>query len=307
MKNTKKTPPIFILILLTLFVVVFVFFLYTFLHEMGHVLAGWLFGQSLTEFDLSFWDLSAHVGLAGGELAPSQLAFRSAAGTLLPLLTWVIFISLVPRRGSFLLEGLKLLASMLVIHTLLTWIFLPIVFKSGNAPPDDVTKFLIYSQMPPLLLSALSILFYAGGWMLFLSRIDGLRNEFLIFKQTDLNDLYAGTRRTIPVLSAILVIFVFLTIGANLDAGRNSADRFSPPQDFPPVLILPNRFTDLPWTKTRMWASLYPSETSIQPILISVWLDRREQALSFYMGKATTRRRMAGCGKKVCRRAPTIW
>ena len=255
MKNTKKTPPIFILILLTLFVVVFVFFLYTFLHEMGHVLAGWLFGQSLTEFDLSFWDLSAHVGLAGGELAPSQLAFRSAAGTLLPLLTWVIFISLVPRRGSFLLEGLKLLASMLVIHTLLTWIFLPIVFKSGNAPPDDVTKFLIYSQMPPLLLSALSILFYAGGWMLFLSRIDGLRNEFLIFKQTDLNDLYAGTRRTIPVLSAILVIFVFLTIGANLDARRNSADRFSPPQDFETV------------SEIDLSSRPYPSESIYQFIL----------------------------------------
>ncbi len=54
------------MILVILFVTLFVFFLYTFLHEAGHVLAGWLFGQSLTEFDASFWDLSAHVGLTGG-------------------------------------------------------------------------------------------------------------------------------------------------------------------------------------------------------------------------------------------------
>ena len=235
MKTTKHPSPVPVLIVMALFVIVVIFFLYTFLHVAGHALVGRFFGQSLTEFDLSFWDLSAHVGLAGGVLSPSQLAFRSAAGILLPLLIWAIFISLMPRKGTFILEELKLLSSMLVINTLLAWIILPLLFMSGNAPADDVAKFLVYSQMPPLLLSGMAILFYAGGWMLFLTKIDGLRNEFLIFRTADVHLLYAGTRTTIPIMAGILAIFVFLTVGANLDAARNSADRFSPPQDFEKV------------------------------------------------------------------------
>lgn len=232
MNSTRHPSPVFILVLMTLFVILFVFFLYTFLHEAGHALAGWLFGQSLTEFDLSFWDLSAHVGLTGGELTPGQLAFRSVAATLLPLFTWAVFISLVPRKGSFILEELKLVSSMLVINTLLAWIFLPVLFMSGSAPSDDVTNFLIYSQMPPLLLSGMAVMMYAGCWMLFLSRIDGLRNEFLMFKTTDPHYLYAGTRTTIPIMAGILAVCVFLTVGVNNAAAKNSADRFSPPQDF---------------------------------------------------------------------------
>jgi hypothetical protein len=60
MTQTKSAAPL-ILMALMLFVVLFVFFTYTFLHESGHVLTGWLFGQTLAEFDVSFWDFSAHV------------------------------------------------------------------------------------------------------------------------------------------------------------------------------------------------------------------------------------------------------
>ncbi len=69
-----RDPSLFISITVTLFVALFVFFMYTFLHEAGHALIGLLFGQSLTEFDVSFWDFSADVGMAGGELIQSQLA-----------------------------------------------------------------------------------------------------------------------------------------------------------------------------------------------------------------------------------------
>jgi hypothetical protein len=56
MKTTRNAASILNIVSLLLFVTIFVFFLYTFLHEAGHALAGWLFGQSLTEFDASFWD-----------------------------------------------------------------------------------------------------------------------------------------------------------------------------------------------------------------------------------------------------------
>src|SRR5690349_24470715 len=95
---TRTLSARFQLILIVLFVVLFVLFIYTFLHEAGHAIIGLLFGQSLTEFSVKFWDLSAHVGMTGGDLTQSQLAIQAIAGVSLPFLIWSIFMSLVPRK-----------------------------------------------------------------------------------------------------------------------------------------------------------------------------------------------------------------
>jgi hypothetical protein len=220
------------IVLLILFVTVFVFFLYTFLHEAGHALAGWLFGQSLTEFDVSFWDLSAHVGLSGGDLTQMQLAIQSAAGMLLPLLVWAIFIRLVPRKGSFILETLKLLASMVVVNTLLVWILFPILFLFGKAPSDDVMNFLDYSRMPPLLLSFTALVLYANCWMFFLSRIDGFRNELRMFSTTEITELDSATRWTIGIMTGIMASCAVLAFALNGLAGGNPLGRFSAPPGY---------------------------------------------------------------------------
>jgi hypothetical protein len=87
--NTKIfSSSTLILICWSSFIVLFVFFLYAFLHEAGHAIIGLLLRQSLTEFNISFWNFGAHVGMAGGELTKIQLAIRSAAGATLPLLIW---------------------------------------------------------------------------------------------------------------------------------------------------------------------------------------------------------------------------
>jgi hypothetical protein len=221
-------------ILIGLFVLLFVFFHYTFLHEAGHTLVGLIFGQSLTEFDISFWDLSAHVDLAGADLTQTQLAIRSAAGASLPLLIWAIFISLVPRKGNFTLETLKLTSSMLVINTLLVWIILPVLFIVGKAPSDDVTNFLIFSQMRPLFLSLIAITLYTGGWVLFLSKTNGLRNEFLMFSTAESGQLKYGTRM-ISTMAGIMMFCAILAIAINASAAKNPSARFSPPQDFVPI------------------------------------------------------------------------
>ena len=67
MKKTRIVTPVPSLI--TLFVLMFVFFMYTFLHEAGHAIACLLFGQSITEFDVSFWDLI----LASQARTPSRI------------------------------------------------------------------------------------------------------------------------------------------------------------------------------------------------------------------------------------------
>jgi hypothetical protein len=187
--------------------------------------------------------------MVGGTLTRSQLALRSAAGTILPIFFWTIFISVTPRKASFLLETLKLISSMAVLNTLLTWIVLPILFLFGKAPSDDVTNFLRYSQMPPLLLLFIASSLYVGGWMLFLSKIDGLRNEFMLFRTTNPDVLLAGARQIIPGIAGIMTVCLIIVFTLNTSASKNLLNKFSPPQDFEPVAQI-----DL---STRA----YPSET----------------------------------------------
>ena len=218
---------------LLLFILLFVFFFYTFLHEGGHALAGQLFGQTLTEFDVSFWDFSAQVGMAGGELTPSQLAVQAVAGVSLPLLVWAIFIHIAPRKASFALEALKLISSMAVLNTLLAWIVIPVLYVFGKSPPsDDVTHFLRYSQMVPLLLTLIALVVYTGGWVYFLSRTEEWRNGFLLFRRIDSQALTKGSRAIIPVMTGILIFSVSCALLLDYVAVHNSSHTFFPPQDF---------------------------------------------------------------------------
>ncbi len=270
-----KTSSLLILIALILFVALFVFFIYTFLHESGHAITGALFGQSLTEFDVSFWDLSAHVGMAGGALTESQLAVQAVAGAGLPLIVWAAFISLVPRKASFMLEALKFISSMAVVNTLLVWIVLPILFMLQSAPPDDVTNFLRHNQMPPLLLTFTASVLYAGGWILFLSKIDGLRNELLLFSTTGHNQLTAGTRKTIPAMAGIIGVCVISAIALNTSADKHLIDSFSPPKDFVTVAQL------------DLSKQAYPSETLTQfkldePTTVGVFIIVKEINTTYF-------------------------
>lgn len=71
--SRSKYRLVLTLIFLSLFTLVFALFVYAFLHEAGHALTGFLFGQKLSGFhiDLLTWD--AHVGMVG-RLTQSQRA-----------------------------------------------------------------------------------------------------------------------------------------------------------------------------------------------------------------------------------------
>lgn len=201
-----------------------VFSVYTFLHESGHTLVGLAFGQTLTAFSTTFWDLSAHVQLVG-ELSAAQQAQQSAAGVALPLLVWAIFMSLVPRKGSFNLELFKLVASMGVVNTLLVWMVIPLLDLWGNAPAnDDVTHFLRASALSPLLVTTVATLLYLLGWVLFIAKSRGLAQ----FRQL------AGMERTGPAALTMLAVtaVVFLsTFSINMAATQNGSLRLSPPSN----------------------------------------------------------------------------
>ena len=89
--------------------------------------------------------------------------------------------------------------------------------------------------MPPLLLTLIAIVLYIGGWLLFFSKIDGFRNEFLLFNTIEHERLVAGTKMTIPVMTSIMTFCVIAVFTLNTSAAKNSLNKFSPPQDFEPV------------------------------------------------------------------------
>ena len=199
---------------LFLVLALFCLFLYTFLHEGGHALAGALAGAKLTGFNINFLDFSAHVSLTG-ELSRSEKAVNAAAGVGLPLAVWLAFILAVPKRTNFALECIKLAGTMMFLSTLLAWVILPLVYVSGEFPSDDVTDFLIHSGAAPLGVTVAALGAYAGGWLLFVRKIDGLRHEAgqLRGPQAELFD--PEVRATLWICLGIVLAGLLITFAAN--------------------------------------------------------------------------------------------
>ena len=195
---------------------------YTFVHEAGHTLVGLAYGQTLTAFSTTFWDLSAHVRLVG-ELTAAQQALQSVAGAALPLLVWAVFMSLVPRKARFSLELVKLVASMGVVNTLLVWMVIPVLDLWGRAPVnDDVTHFLRASELPPLLVTAVAASLYALGWVLFITKSRGLAQ----FRQLEAME---KTATAAFMMFAVTAVVLLSTLSINTVATQNGANRLSPP------------------------------------------------------------------------------
>jgi hypothetical protein len=214
------------------FTLCFVLVVYTLTHEAGHAIVGLLFGQTLTAFKVNFLTLSAYVELVG-ELTQAQRAVQSIAGVALPLVIWLIFISCVPRRSALLVEMLKCIASVAVLSTLLAWMVLPVLYRLGQAPGDDVSNFLGYSGMEPLLLSFGALALYCGGWWWFLRRIQGVRSELALFSTADENVVHASLRQPLTLMIGILIVCSSLIIILS-----NALNPFAPPQGFQPVAQL---------------------------------------------------------------------
>lgn len=151
------------------FVALFVLAAYTVLHEGGHALLGLLFGGTITRFDVSFWDLTANVGLEG-EFTAAEQALISVAGVGLPCLVWSAMLLASPREVSPLLSWLRTVGSLAVINSLLAWIVLPLLYLQGHALGDDSINFLRYTNAPPLLASAAALTVYLSAWALFFRR-----------------------------------------------------------------------------------------------------------------------------------------
>lgn len=213
-------------------VTLFVAFLYTFLHESGHALVGVLAGGNISAFSVNFLDLSAHVGLSGN-LTPAQTIFNNLAGVSLPLLVWLTFMVMVPKRANFALECLKVAGSLVCLSTLLAWIGLPLLVWAGQAPSDDVVNFLNNSGVHPLVVTVAALVLFVGGWLVFGTRIDGLGREVDLFRNVENGGLSLQEGRTLLSLGGIGLACGLVAFGANgFRLTVPTADPFQPPQGY---------------------------------------------------------------------------
>jgi hypothetical protein len=225
------------IVALLVFTLCFVLVVYTLTHEVGHTVVGMLFGQSLTALKVNFLTLSAHVGLVG-ELTSTQRALQSIAGAALPLVIWLIFVSCTPRRSTLVVEMLKCIATVAVLSTLLAWVVLPVLYRYGQAPVDDVSNFLAYSGIEPLLLSLAALAICIGGWRWFFTRIQGVRSEIAFFNTLEAQAIHASLRPPLALMTIILLACSGLIVVLS-----NTLNPLAPPQGFRPVaqLDLPSR------------------------------------------------------------------
>jgi hypothetical protein len=205
-----RIEKIFLLLALALFCI----FLYTFLHEGGHALAGILSGGTVTGFSVNFLDFSAHVSLAGS-FTQAEKVTNALAGPGLPLLVWLVFIVFVPKRTNFALESIKLAATIMFLSTLLAWVVLPLVYMSGQFPRDDVTDFLLHSGASPMGTAAAALAAYLGGWILFITKIEGVRREVELWHDPQAEVFTPQVRTTVWIVLGILVVCLLTAFAAN--------------------------------------------------------------------------------------------
>jgi len=165
--------------LLIVLLVLLIAFLYTFLHEAGHAVAGILCGGTLHEFEGGFLSPTAHT-LVLGRFSPVQRSLIQLAGTAFPLLLWAAFLLAAPRRVNPLLATFRTLTTTAVLATLLPWITTPLQHAGSDGPAtSDVAQFLNASASSPWLLAASSAAVLVAGVVLFLRRIEGLPQELM--------------------------------------------------------------------------------------------------------------------------------
>jgi hypothetical protein len=191
------------------FVILFVLFVYTFLHEAGHAAAGLLYGGTLYSFN--FFDFSAHVGIIGA-FSAVQRSVINISGVGFPAAAWIFFLLVVPRQANPILELLKTIGSAGLLGSLLPWILIPLVYYSGVAPPgDDVTQFLNNSNVHPLLITAIFSGLFVMGAAFFISRCSlGQILEWLRIPGEEQYTL--GTNCTLTAMISIIILLVVMGI-----------------------------------------------------------------------------------------------
>lgn len=180
----------------------FVVFVYTTLHEGGHALTALLCGGTVSQINVNFFDLSAHV-VIDGSFTSAQNALIAVSGWALPVLVTLLFVLLGRSGGEPLLMMLRWIGGISVLGSTLPWVVLPLIYLGGGRPADDVINFLNRSGLPPLLVALGFAALVAGGVGLIVAgrkQVLALR-EWLRGAEAPLAN--PATRRTLAVMLAL--------------------------------------------------------------------------------------------------------
>ena len=134
-------------ILSVLVSVLFIIPIYIILHEGGHALVAVLCGANVTRFSV----FGAYMSYEGGSFTPVMLSLLNAAGMLLPVLaSFVYMLTYRSNADSIPYRIFSFIVLIVPIGSVFAWIFVPVLYLTGQAPPnDDVTKFLDHSGLNP--------------------------------------------------------------------------------------------------------------------------------------------------------------
>lgn len=152
-------------------------FLYSFLHELGHCIAVWICGGTVTGFQPFGSD--AHMTYKGvvGNLS---LAFVDVAGMLLPLITAaaVLLLCRGSKKHSLLNISLVIMSGEFLL-SIISWIVGPLCCLMDLANPgDDLVKFIDNTGFHPIAVSLCATLVFVSMVLLFAKRILGMFDNF---------------------------------------------------------------------------------------------------------------------------------
>ena len=132
-------------------------FMYTFLHEYGHLVVAVWCGSTITEFSV----LSSNVSFYGGNYNDLSLMVLHVSGILLPVLVVFGYLLLYKSSKNMFYQMFSYIFCIMPICSLLAWVVLPIAYIFNQAPVyDDVTKFLdVFTKWyHPLVISFVALL-----------------------------------------------------------------------------------------------------------------------------------------------------
>lgn len=152
-------------------------FLYSFLHELGHCIAVWICGGTVTGFRPFGPDAHMTYKEVVGNLS---WAFVDVAGTLLPLIIAVAVLLLY--RGSkkhSLLNILLVIMSGEFLFSIISWIVGPLCCLMNLANPgEDVVKFIDNTGFHPIAVSLCATLVFVSMVLLLAKRMLGMFDDF---------------------------------------------------------------------------------------------------------------------------------
>ncbi|MGI6773388.1 MAG: hypothetical protein GX264_05090 [Clostridiales bacterium] len=154
----------------TVFSALIVVFLYIVLHEFGHMIVMLSAGATITEFSIS----GAHVSAVGGSYTNVSKMWLHVNGAVFPLLISYLYLLLYRRSiKNTYYRVFSLFLGVIPAASLLAWVFVPLLYMSGNAPSgDDVSMFLYtFSQsFHPIIVSLVALVLIGVSVLLMIKK-----------------------------------------------------------------------------------------------------------------------------------------